>query len=316
MCGTGLGHAWSGVNVGRPIGGYLYVGCWNKRNEYGPGGPGGLRQAHGICLEPDGNLLICDAVLGRVYRYTPQGTYLGEIGLGPGVQPGCFGGPRNIQVSESGEIFVADGNLHRIQVFAPSGELLRGWGREGSGAQELRRPHALVLGPDGTVVVADVDNHRVVVYDRYGRHIRHWGRRGTGNGEFHAPHGLGIDPDGDIFVTEYHGRCQKFTPEGEFLYAFANQSVEGERSHGDFHYHDMASDRWGNVYLLSRDTRKNLENSVDKYSNNGELITRFSLPPQEGRSFGAKGAAVAPNGRVFVADTMSDFAGVSIFDPE
>jgi hypothetical protein len=295
---------------------YSYVGSWNKKGERGTEGPGELRQSHGICLEPSGNLLICDSFLSRVYRYTPQGDYLGEIGLGPGREPGALGGPRNIQVGEDGEIFVADGNLNRIQVFAPSGEFLRGWGRRGSGSQELKRPHALALGRDGTVVVADVDNHRVIVYDRHGRHLRHWGRRGNDKGEFHAPHGLVIDPNGDIFVTEYHGRCQKFTPEGEFLYAFANQSVEGEKSHGDYLYHDMTSDRWGNVYLMARNTRQHRENSVDKYNNSGELITRFALPPQLARSLGAEGAAIDHNGRMFVADTKDDFAGVSIFDPE
>ena len=294
---------------------YSYVGCWNRKGERRAEGPGEMRQAHGICLEPDGNLLICDSILSRVYRYTPQGGYLGEIGSGPGAKPGSFGGPRNIDVSESGEIFVADGDLHRIQVFAPDGEFLRAWGQKGRGSQELRRPHALALGPGETVVVADVDNHRVIVYDRYGKHLRHWGRRGTGKREFHAPHGLAIDPNGDIFVTEYHGRCQKFTPEGRFLYAFANQSVEGGKSHGDFHYHDMTSDRQGNLYLLSRNTRKHLEHSVDKYNNSGEFITRISLPAHEERRFGAKGAAVSPRGRIFVTDTMGDFAGVSIFDP-
>lgn len=77
----------------------------------------------------------------------------------------------------------------------------------------------------------------------------------------------------------------------------------------------MTSDRWGNVYLMARNTRQHRENSVDKY-NNGDFITRFSLPPQEKRKFGAKGAAITLDGRVFVAERLSEFAGISIFEPK
>ncbi len=309
-------YAWATVIIGEQSPEYSFVGCWNKKGEHSNETSGELRQAHAICFEPTGNLLICDSFLSRVYRYTPQGDYLGEIGLGPGKEPGTFRGPRNMAVAESGEIYVADGTSHCIQVFSPKGQFLRKWGKKGSGQGELRRPHAIALGPEGTVAVADVDNERVVIYNSIGEHLRHWGQRGSNNGEFQAPHGLAIDPNGDLIVVEYDGRCQKFTMEGDFLYSFANQSIDGERMHGDYLYHDMTSDQWGNVYLMARNTRKHRINTIDKYNNSGDFITRFKLPSQIERKLGAKGAAVTQSGRIFVADSQRRFAGISIFEPQ
>jgi len=251
----------------------------------------------------------------RILRFSPEGNFVGELGMGPGSQPGAFAGPRDLKVDASGEIFFVEGENCRVQVFDPDGNFSRSWGKRGSGETCLMVPHAIDLGPDGLAYVADVGNSRICVFNRDGKPQRSWGRAGTGQGEFLAPHGIATDPSGDIFVVEYKGRCQKFTPEGEFLLDFGNQCARGRSSHGDCFYHAIASDDHGNVYLMARDTLKNRHNTIDKYNNQGDLVTRISLPPGEDRLMGAKGAVVMESGRIYVADNMRDHAGVTIFDP-
>ncbi len=311
MTGTTVPYAWATVIIGPQPPRYSLVGFWDKKGE----GREELIEVHEIEIEPSGNLLIVDPILSRVFRFTPDGTYLGDIGQGKDKKPGGFDGPRDAKADPSGEIYVVDGNKCQVLVFEPNGNLLRCWGRKGSGPGDMLRPHSIALGPDDLVYIVDVDNSRASVYDRAGRHVLSWGRRGTGAGEFIAPHGIANDPNGDIFVVEYDGRCQKFTPQGEFLCAFANPCEGEKKSHGYYRYHAMASDDWGNVYLMARDTRNDHAVSIDKYNNNGDFVTRFSLPPEENRKMGGQGAAIAPSGRIYVADTESGHAGVSIFDP-
>ncbi len=311
LLGQDVRYAWATVVIGPERPRYEYVGFWDRKGD----GQGMLLEAHGIALEPGGTLLIADPIRSAVLRFTPDGRFLCSIGRGRGPGLGELDGPRDVKADDLGTIFVADGNNDRIHVFSQKGEPLRAWGRKGSSAGELKRPHSLAIGRNGTIFVADVDNSRVVAFDSNGGFMRAWGRRGNRQGEFLAPHGVATDPNGDVFVVEYDGRCQKFTASGEFLLAFANVPAQDGSNHGYLRYHTIASDRWGDVYLMARDTRKDSAVSIDKYNNNGDFVARLALPPNENRRMGGQAAAIAPSGRVYVADTESNHAGVAIFDP-
>ncbi len=287
---------------------YSFAGFWDGREK------SGISESHSVCMDGDDRVLLIDPVLSKLLRFTTSGQYLGEVGLGKGSGPGQLDGPRDAKVSAAGEIYVADGNNCRIQVFDGDGAYLRSWGEKGSGQGRLLRPHCVDLGPDGRVYVVDVDNSKVLIYSEEGNLLWEWGRLGSGICEFLAPHGLGCDPNGDVFVSDFYGRCQKLTAEGEEIACFANPCQLGSRSHGDFRYHSMNTDEFGNVYLMSRNTVNNYMNSVDKYNNNGDLVTRLRPPPRD-LHFGSEGAAVASDGTLYVADNGHEHAGVSIFRP-
>jgi len=311
------------METGREV--YRYTGSWNQKGE-------NLIEAHGIGLDPSGNILIADPQQSRVLRFSSEGQYLGEIGNGRGKEPGYFDGPRDVVTDPDGNIYVADGNNCRIQVFDPEGRLRSSAGMKGSGSCEFLRPHSLDIGPDGNVYVIDVDNHRVTIHDSSGKLLGSWGAQGTKTREFWAPHGLAVDPNGDVFVIDFYGRCQKFTKDGELLLVFANPSKKSlpiidsafgaisigqyPTTHGYYRYHAMASDVFGNIYLMSRNTIRKRVCSVDKYSNNGDLVTRITLPPEVKRRMGGQGADVTPEGRLYVSDTGPKHAGVMIFDPD
>ena len=287
----------STVLVGRSLPTYTLVARWGEHGE----GKGQFTDPHGIALDRDGNLLVTDTVAVHVYRFTPEGKLLGEVGDGPA----SFRGPREVLVDAHGNTYVLDGTDIRILKFAPSGELLASWGEKGSGPGQMSRPHGFALGKDGRTYVADVDNNRVVVYGGDGRFLFEWGQYGTAPGQFNAPHAVATDRNGDVFVVEFHGRCQKFTADGQPLFTFAEEPGT---------YHSMTSDRWGDVYLMARSP--SFGASIVKYNNNGAFVTRFRLPLKGEEAFYPKCAVVDDQGRLYLTESGLNNTAITILSPE
>lgn len=261
-----------------------------------------LREVHALCFDRNGHLILVDSLGSRVQRYDKQGRLQNEVGNGPGDGPGQFAGPRDAKVNRAGEIFVSDANHGRIQVFTAEGAFLRQFGSQGSGPGQMLRAHALDFGPDGRLFVADVDNSRISVFDSSGKFLYAWGRAGKGPGLFQAPHGLGVDPEGNVFVSNYYGPCQKFTPEGRFLYEFGAAPFRGW-----IHFHSMAADGKGNVYLAARNAQG--RNAVVMFDNQGRFVAEWSA--SAGR--GIKAVAVDATGLVYLAVDAADYHGVEVY---
>ncbi len=285
-----------------PAPSYKLVRSWLN-----PGGmPHPLQEAHSLCFDEDGNLILVDSVGSRVHRFTPEGTWLGEIGSGPGQQPGQFNAPREARVHRTGEIFVSDANNHRIQVFSHQGKLLRMFGEKGSGPGQLLRAHGLVFSPDFTrLYVVDVDNNRVSVFDPAGKFLLAFGKKGVRTGEFRDAHGLGVAPNGDVIVSNYYGPAQRFTADGRFLYDFAPAGFRGW-----VHFHSMTTDRAGNTYLAARN--RDGRNAIVKYDHRGAYVTAWAASTAEGEQ-GVKTAAVDAKGQVYVAVEGRNLHGVQVF---
>jgi len=66
---------------------------------------------------------------------------------------------------------------------------------------------------------------------------------------------------------------------------------------------------------MARDTLNRFYNTIDKYNNQGDLVTRICHPIDDAHWMGAKGAVIIPSGRIYVADNQRNHAGVTIFDP-
>jgi sugar lactone lactonase YvrE len=277
------------------------------RSWLNPGGmPNPLQEAHSLCFDPDGNLILVDSVGSRVHRFTPEGAWLGEIGSGPGQQPGQFNAPREARVHKNGEIFVSDANNHRIQVFSHQGRFLRMFGEKGSGPGQLLRAHGLAFSPDFTrLYVVDVDNNRVSVFDPAGKFLLAFGKKGVRTGEFRDAHGLGVAPNGDVIVSNYYGPAQRFTADGRFLYDFAPAGFRGW-----VHFHSMTTDRAGNTYLAARN--RDGRNAIVKYDHRGAYVTAWAASTAEGEQ-GVKTAAVDAKGQVYVAVEGRALHGVQVF---
>ena len=71
-----------------------------------------------------------------------------------------------LAIDGDGNVYVADWENDRIQVFDPQGRFLRKWGEEGDGDGEFLHPIGLAIDGDGNVYVAEDENHRIQVFRR------------------------------------------------------------------------------------------------------------------------------------------------------
>ncbi len=300
--GSGSTSLWATVLIGPTAARYRLVQRWGERGE----GAGRFLGPHGISLDNDGHIIVIDSVSSRVSRYAVDGRFLGEVGSGAGSERGAFKAPRDARVDARGRVFVSDADNHRIQVFSPEGRLLQLFGQKGSGRGELLRAHALDFDQRQRLYVADVDNSRIAVFSHSGKFLFAWGKDGRQPGEFRAPHGIGVDPNGDVIVSNYYGPCQKFTPKGEFLFDFA----PAQPPDGYIHFHSMAVDRWGNVYLTARDRLQ--RGSIVKYNNNGDFITSWRLSAED---LVVESVTIDAQGKVYAAYRGSGRMGVEVYAP-
>ncbi len=88
---------------------------------------------------------------------------------GFGIGPGQLRGPAGVDQGPYGEVFVADCENNRIQVFDADGTVLRHFGELGTADAQMDEPWLLEVTEDGFVNIADYGNDRISVWDTAGR---------------------------------------------------------------------------------------------------------------------------------------------------
>ncbi len=167
-----------------------------------------------VALSPAGEIYVTDGYgNARVHKFSPAGQLLFSWGE-PGSGPGQFHVPHGIAVDRQGNVFVADRENSRIQIFSPNGEFLREW-------TDIARPCQVAFDAAGNLFVAelgfragmwpgtfppspDATGGRVSVFDPGGALLARWGGgvNPTAPGDFFAPHDICIDSHGDVYVAE------------------------------------------------------------------------------------------------------------------
>jgi DNA-binding beta-propeller fold protein YncE len=181
-------------------------------------GRGLLVQAHGFCMDHDGNLWAGDsgpfaedpATKGRgfqLHKLTQDGDLLLSLGQA-GVSragPDTFIGPTACAVAANGDILVADGHWprpasaqqdgDRIVRLKPDGTFVRAVGSLGAGLGQFMGPHALAFDSRGRLFVADRSNNRVQVLDESLNFVDEWRH-------FGRPSGVAILEDDTLIVAD------------------------------------------------------------------------------------------------------------------
>ena len=148
-------------------------------------------------VAPTGELYITDGYgNARVHQFTTKGEHIRSWGE-PGKGPGQFVLPHSVVVDGDGNVYVADRENFRIQVFDQYGKLLKIW-------PKVERPNDMVLVDDKYLFVAE-GNNRISIRDLEGIVLACWGgEEGRSNdaGLFMSPHGIAVDSRGIIYVGE------------------------------------------------------------------------------------------------------------------
>ena len=169
-----------------------------------------------IAVAPSGEMFVSDGYGNcRIHHFTRDGDLVASWGE-PGTGPGQFHTPHDIYLDSGGRLLVCDRENDRIQVFDSGGRFLKQW-------TDLRRPQAVVQGPDGLFYVGEgawrpghlspvhgkvsPASSRVSVLAEDGTVVERLGEPGEGAGPaatdpFYAAHGITIDSAGGLYVAE------------------------------------------------------------------------------------------------------------------
>jgi streptogramin lyase len=258
----------------------------------GDGGPAAqamVNNPFGVTRGPDGALYVCEFSGNVVRRIDDKGRISLIAGNGSAGYSGDGGPavkaqlnkPHEIRFGPDGALYISDMSTHTIRrvdmktgiisTFAGTGKA----GFSGDGgpatAAQLKDPIAIQFGPDGSLYICDIGNHRIRAVDAK------TGRIATvcGNGQ-KAP-----TPDNAAFSPD--------TP------------LQGPRS--------IDFDRDGRAWIVSREGhalfRADLKaGKLTHISGSGKPGYKGNGGPAKAADLsGPKGLTIAPDGRVFIADT-------------
>ena len=247
---------------------------------------------------PDQRVAVIDHARKRVLIYhLESGEQVATAGS-KGTGHGQFLLPMGIAFSGTGELYVSDFDLHRINVFDRQGRHVRVIGGIGGAQGRFNRPGGLCLTADGYLLVTDSDNNRVQVLREDGTFVRSIGSIGFGDGQFIRPVDVCPMPDGSIAVLEcMNHRIQLFDVGGGFL-----RSVRVGPSSNYFAVHAGVGGEFV-VCRMSLVSDRNLLSDVAIFSAEGELLQTVgpggdSKVPREGAVLGV---AACADGRLVIA---------------
>jgi len=163
------------------------------------------RPTHMAVSPKSGDIFVTDGYgNSRVHKYAPDGKLILSWGQ-VGTDPGEFCNPHNVVVDEDENVFVADRENNRVQVFDGNGKLQAIW-HEIYKADGLCRDRNNVFYIGELVGMHDTNTlgHRITICDNKGNRLARLGSpvQGDGPGEFNAIHGCACDSQGNLYVAE------------------------------------------------------------------------------------------------------------------
>ena len=202
----------------------------------------------GIATNSKGNIYIYHrANETRLFEYTPQGSFVREIGRGNY----GFSFAHSVRVDAQDNIWAVDEGTDMLVKFSPEGKVLMTIGRRedpvdsltnmpGTGRYHGRnekyrfgRQTDVAFDQQGNIFVSDgYFDGRVVKYDKNGRFVKAVGTRGNANLQFNTPHSIATDFQGNVYVGDRGQRARasaRQRPELEGQLSQRRQPVGGVR---------------------------------------------------------------------------------------
>jgi DNA-binding beta-propeller fold protein YncE len=226
---------------------------------------GHQNKAHGMAIDAEDNVWICDENGDTVMKLSPQGKLLMTIGV-----PGQRGDwdeakgqrllwqPLHLAFAPNGDIYIAEGHANespndvdksatnaigaaRVLHLDKNGKFVNQWFGNHAGQGHFSMVHGIAVNPDnGNVYLGDREEYRLVVYDAHGKFVRTIQMRNLTCALYVDPHKqlwLATGQDGQIFKIDW---------DGNVLGAIGNGPGNGDGQFYESTY--MAMDSAGNLY--------------------------------------------------------------------
>ncbi|MCZ7588311.1 MAG: NHL repeat-containing protein [Gaiella sp.] len=216
-----------------------------------------------------------------------------------GTGTGQFTGTGGLAVDARGNVYVADRDNNRVQVFSPSGSFLRKWGSIGGGNGQFTGADDIAVSPDGSIWVADDGGSRFQQFSSVGA----FQTAVTLTSEL--ARGVAVDANGDLLgAVEGSAKSgfRRFTA-GSWA---ASGGLFGGRSLMRADDVEVSPDR--SIYLIRAGTQGGGD-WLERYSAGGHLQKKTKL----GGGEGTRALAVDLDCNVLVSDwtTAGGFAKYS-----
>jgi DNA-binding beta-propeller fold protein YncE len=230
--------------------------------------------------------------------------------------PNLLNGPTDVVVDADGNIFVADSENDRIQVFDRTGLFLRMWGGFGDRVGQFNFNGfdssgfgTIEVDGRGNVFVGDTFNFRIQRFDREGRFVTAWSAMDKeGTQLLSAVYGVAVDNRGNVYAMDTRrNEIIKFDLEGEPLARWGGRGAGEEQLDNPG---QISVDSDGILYVADCGN-----NRIQLFGSEGEFMSKWGEPGAgEGRFDCPNDVAVAPDGVIYVADDGND--RIQVFDHE
>ena len=260
-----------------------YLGQFGSYGE----GDGQFVWPSAVAVDSQGLVYVADEWLNRISIYdgnvefngqnVEQSNFLRKWG-GPGTQEGRLGRPAGLALDAEENLYIIEGDNHRVSKFTRDGEFLTTFGRKGSGPGEFNTPWGITIDGDGCLYVADWRNDRVQKLTPEGEYLATFGVSGSGHGELHLPSGVAVDRDGDVYVTDWwQNKVEVYDAEGTHLSTFIGDAE------------DLS--KWGEKYLEINVADKDKRDLVRNFEPEYRLVMPTAV-------------AVDNQGYIFIVDSI------------
>ena len=220
-----------------------------------------LKDAHGIFIDDEDNVFCVERETHVMHKFTTDGELLMTLGTmdHPGSEGEPFNLPTDLALGPDGEMFISDGYGNaRIHKFSPDGDMIKSWGKPGTGPGEFDLPHCVRVDPRNRVMVADRENNRIQFFTLDGEYIEEWG-------DLLEPDTIYIDEDELVYIAELGQRVSIMTLDGEVVSQWGSErgsTVPGEflacphgiwlDSHGDIYVGEVQADARLQKYIRQK----------------------------------------------------------------
>ena len=263
------------------------VAVWGKAGS----GQGEFNEPRGLAADAQGNVYVADTKNDRIQKFSPTGDVLAVWGE-DGEQPGQFKDPHGIAVGPDGSVFVADTWNHRVQKFDPNGKFIKEWKPEPG----FWGPRGIAVSKNGTVYVTDTGNKRIVSFNSDGVQIDYWGQDGSAPGQLIEPVGVAINPADEVVIADTgNRRLQFFNTDGTFIREWPVFGMD------EFYTEPYVATRGDDVFVTDSFNHRFARYVDGKvtgvWGRTGSGAGEFNRPI---------GIAVAPDGSVYISDTLNN----------
>ncbi|MBI2939581.1 MAG: 6-bladed beta-propeller [Chloroflexi bacterium] len=209
-----------------------------------------------------------------------------------GAGDGQFAEPRHIAVDKQGNLYVADRELGRVQVFNKDGAFQRAWGKRGKSENdgEFADLRSLRLDSAGNLLTLDGEHGWLKKFTPAGNFVFKFGPDKT---ESYHPAGLGLDGSDNVYLADTgNNRILKFDRSGSLVGTF------GQPGKGDGQLDqptDVVVDGQGGIYVADTGNDR-----IQKFDASFKALHKWAMP--HANTVEGPHLALAAAGTLYVTD--------------